>query len=432
MGNSTHNEPIIIGTRLSWGGGEMPFGIAPRDARHHVYVIGKTGSGKSTLLRNVLLQHAFAGQGFALVDPHGDLAEELLHHIPPSRSDDLVYFNPGDLEYPVGMNLVAHVAPDERHLVASGIVASFKSLWRSSWGPRTEYILYNCVAALLDCENTTLLGLPRLLTDTSYREWVVRQIKDPIIRAFWLTEFAAYDERFLTEAVSPIQNKVGALLGSPVVRNIIGQVKTKLDVRFIMDEGKILIANLSKGRLGEDKSNLLGSLLVMQFQLSAMSRASVPEEERRDFALVIDEFQNFSTDGLASILSESRKFHLSLLLCHQYIAQLTPEIRDAVFGNVGTVIAFRVGSADADVLAREFGGEYAASQFVDLSRFEVLARCLVDGETMGPFRARMLPPISRRHARCDMLAARSREKYGRPRAVVEEKISRWLSKTSDA
>jgi hypothetical protein len=425
------NDIIIIGTRTHYGGEERLFGITPQDARHHLYVIGKTGSGKTTLLRNLLIQHACAGRGFALIDPHGDLAEEILQHIPMHRADDLVYFNPADLEYPIGVNLIGQVPPDDRHLVASGIVSALKSIWGElSWGPRMEYILYNAVAALLDCENTTLLGLPRLLTDPAYREWVVRQVKDPVIRAFWVTEFAAYDERFMREAIAPIQNKIGQFLASPPVRNILGQVKSKIDFRFMMDTGRMFIANLSKGRLGEDKANLLGSLVVTQFQLAAMSRATMAEESRRDFFLLIDEFQNFTTDAFASVLSEARKYHLCLTLSHQYIDQLTPKVRSAVLGNVGGVISFRIGSTDAEILTREFGGDYAASQFVELDRFEVLARILNDGESVGPFRARTLPPISNAHTKRDALIARSREKYGSKRSVVEGKINRWFQ--SDA
>jgi hypothetical protein len=310
--------------------------------------------------------------------------------------------------------------------MASGIVSAFKNIW-DSWGPRMEYILYNAVAALLDCENTTLLGLPRLLTDPSYRDWVVRQVKDPVIRAFWLEEFASYDDRFMREAIAPIQNKIGQFLASPPVRNILGQVKSKVDFRFMMDTGRIFIANLSKGRLGEDKANLIGSLLVTQFQLAAMSRANVPEEKRRDFALIIDEFQNFTTDAFASILSEARKYRLCLTLSHQYIEQLTPKVRNAVLGNVGGIISFRIGNTDAEILAQEFGDDYAASQFVELDRFEILTRLLKDGESVGPFRGRTLPPIAKAHTKRTVLIARSREKYATSRSVAEGKINRWFT-----
>jgi len=253
------HSQIIIGNRHGWGGDE-PFGISPEDLRQHVYVIGKTGAGKTTLIRNLIVQHIDAGHGVGLIDPHGDLALELLNHIPGERAKHLCYFNPGDLEFPVGLNLLAQVPPDARHLVASGIIAAFKGIWGDSWGPRLEYILYNAVAALLDCENTTLLGVNRLLSDKKYRAWVVRQIKDPFIRDFWTEEYEAYDPRFQREAIAPIQNKVGQFLQSPVIRNILGQVKSKVSFPFIMDQGRIFIANLAKGKVGEDKANLLGSL----------------------------------------------------------------------------------------------------------------------------------------------------------------------------
>ncbi len=341
------DEPyIIIGEREGWGD-PRPFGISASDQRQHIYIIGKTGSGKTTLLRNLIIQHIALGHGVGVIDPHGDLAEELLHHIPPKRADHLVYFNPGDLEFPIGLNVLANVAPDNRHLVASGIVGAFKGIWRDSWGPRLEYILYNAVSALLDCRNATLLGVNRMLTDPTFRAKVIRQIKDPFIRAFWAEEYEGYDERFKREAIAPIQNKIGQFLLNPVVRNILGQVKSKVSIPFIMDNGRLFIANLSKGSLGHEKANLLGSLIVTQFQLGAMARSNRPEEERRDFYLFIDEFQNFSTDVFASILAEARKYRSCLILSHQYIDQLPLSIRQAVFGNVGTLISFRVGYADA-------------------------------------------------------------------------------------
>src|SRR5258707_482416 len=363
-----NDQPYItIGERQGWGD-PQPFGISAVDQRQHIYVIGKTGSGKSTLLRNLIIQHIMLGHGVGLIDPHGDLAEELLHHIPPSRADHLVYFNPGDLEFPIGLNVLANVAPDSRHLVASGIVGAFKGIWRDSWGPRLEYILYNAVSALLDCRNATLLGVNRMLTDPIFRAKVIRQIKDPFIRAFWAEEYEGYDERFKREAIAPIQNKIGQFLLNPVVRNILGQIKTKVSISFIMDNGRLFIANLSKGSLGHEKANLLGSLIVAQFQLGAMARSNRPEEERRDFYLFIDEFQNFSTDAFASILSEARKYRSCLVLSHQYIDQLPLPIRQAGLGNVGTLISVRVGYADAEGLEKEFGKAFPATAITHRDR----------------------------------------------------------------
>lgn len=420
------SEPdIVIGKRHGWGDSQ-PFGIAAVDERQHIYIIGKTGSGKTTLLRNLILQHIMLGHGVGVIDPHGDLAEELLNHIPPRRADHLVYFNPGDMEFPIGMNVIGNVKPDDRHLVASGIVSSFKAIWRDSWGPRLEYILYNAVSALLECRNQTLLGVNRLLTDDSYRFKVIRQITDPFIRAFWAEEYESYDERFKREAIAPIQNKIGQFLLNPVVRNILGQVRKKVDIPFVMNNGRLFIANLSKGQLGHDKANLLGSLLVTQFQLGAMARSLRPESERRDFYLFIDEFQNFSTDAFASILAEARKYRLCLTLSHQYIDQLPETIRKAVFGNVGTLVAFRMGYTDAEAMAKEFGNAIPPTSLADLERYEAVVKLLVEGANQEPFRASMLPPLGNRVGRRDGLIQLSRERFAMPRAKIEDKLRRWM------
>jgi energy-coupling factor transporter ATP-binding protein EcfA2 len=417
---------ITMGEREGWGKNQ-PFGILIADQRQHIYVIGKTGSGKTTLLQNMIVQHIALGHGVGVIDPHGDLAEELLHHIPPRRADHLVYFNPGNLEFPIGLNVIADVAPDNRHLAASGVVSAFKGIWRDSWGPRLEYILYNAVSALLDCRNATLLGVNRLLTDDQYRAKVIRQIKDPFIRAFWAEEYASYDDRFKREAIAPIQNKLGQFLLNPVVRNILGQVRAKVNIPFMMDNERLFIANLSKGQLGHEKSNLLGSLLVTQFQLGAMARTNQPECKRRDFYLFIDEFQNFSTDAFASVLAEARKYRLCLTLSHQYIDQLSPPVRQAVFGTVGTLIAFRMGYADAEVMEKEFGKTFPASALADLDRYEVVVKLLQGGANQEPFRAKTLPPLKTRTGRKDKLIALSRQRFAMPRLKIEGKLNRWMA-----
>ena len=427
LGTMNNESHVTIGERLGWGN-PQPFGISALDQRQHIYIIGKTGSGKTTLLLNMIVQHIGLGHGVGLIDPHGDLAEELLHYIPPARADHLCYFNPGDLEFPIGLNLLANVPVDGRHLVASGIISAFKGIWRDSWGPRLEYILYNAVSALLECQNVTLLGVNRMLTDELYRTQVIRQIKDPFIRAFWAEEYAGYDMRFQREAIAPIQNKVGQFLLNPVIRNILGQVKAKVSIPFVLDHGRLFIANLSKGRLGEDKANLLGSLLVTQFQLAAMARASRPEPERLDCYLVIDEFQNFSTDAFASLLAEARKYRLCLTLSHQYIDQLSLPVRQAVFGNVGTLIAFRIGYADAEVLEKELGKAVPAAAIADLDRYEAVVKLLQDSSNKTPFRARMFAPVENRPGRKDNLIARSRERFATPRQIVESKLNRWMAR----
>ena len=421
-----NDQPITIGERHGWGD-PRPFGIAAVDERQHIYIIGKTGSGKTTLLQNLILQHIQMGHGVGVIDPHGDLAEELLNHIPPKRADGLVYFNPGDLEYPVGLNVISNVPPDQRHLVASGIVAAFKGIWRDSWGPRLEYILYNAVSALLDCRDETLLGVNRMLTDEAFRFRVVGQIKDPFIKSFWQDEFENYDDKFRLEAIAPIQNKIGQFLLNPVIRNLLGQVQGKVDIPYVMNHGGLFIANLSKGQLGHDKANLLGSLLVTQFQLGAMARSTQPESERRDFYLFIDEFQNFSTDAFASILAEARKYRLSLTLSHQYIDQLSDSIRQAVFGNVGTLVAFRIGYTDAEVMTKEFGKTIPATALADLDRYEAVVKLLVEGANLEPFRARMLPPLENYTGRREHIIARSRERFAMPRAEIERKLNGWMT-----
>jgi hypothetical protein len=419
------NDNLNIGKRAVWGG-ETPFGLSRADRRQHLYTVGKTGTGKSTLLRNLIIQDIEAGEGVAVIDPHGDLAEELLNCIPPWRTDHVVYFDPTDERHSVGLNLVGRVPRVQRHLTASGITSAFKSIWLDSWGPRLEYFLYACVAALLDCENVSLLGVQRMLVDERYREWVVKQIIDPSVRSFWTDEFSTYDKRFLAEILSPVRNKVGQLLMAPPMRHVLGQVSSTFDPRFMMDRGRILIANLSKGKLGEDKSNLLGAILVTQFQLAAMSRADTPEEKRRDFYLYIDEFHNFSTDSFASILSEARKYRLCLTLAHQYVDQLRPEIRNAVFGNVGSMISFRVGESDAEALERTFGHSYTASEFTGLGNYEVLVKLLDRGQNREPFRATTLPPLGKNYGKRQNIIERSRQRYATPRGVVEEKIRRWM------
>jgi hypothetical protein len=423
-------EPLpFVGMRQVWGG-EKLFGLHAPDRRQHVYCVGKSGTGKSTLLRNLILQDIELGHGVGLIDPHGDLAEDILDAIPPWRTDDVVYFNTADLEYPIGLNLLQNVPPERRHRIASGVVGAMKAIWHDSWGPRMEYILYAAVAALLDCQNTSILGIPRMLSDRRYRQWVVDQVKDPVVKSFWTREFENYRTDFMQEAVAPIQNKIGQLLMSPPVRNVLGQVRRKVDPKFMMDNRRIFIANLSKGLLGEDKANLLGSLLVTSFELAALERVGVPEAKRKDFFLYIDEFHNFATDSFATILAEARKYRLNLTLSHQYLDQLRPSVCHAVFGNAGTVISFRVGGRDAKVLAHECGFGYTAGQFSSLGNFEVIVNRLLHGRHVEPFSGRTLAPLEIRSGWRDEVVRRSREKYAARKATVENKIERWLRRAA--
>lgn len=413
------NDKVFIGNGHGWGK-DFHAGLSVSERRQHLYVIGQTGTGKSTLLRNLILQDIEAGRGVALIDPHGDLANEILEHIPPSRTDDVVYLDPTSPD-PLAINLF-RATKDNWHLVASGIVSAFKKIWGDSWGPRLEYILFATLAALIQCDNSSMLGVSRMLHDARYRAWVVRQIDDPMVRSFWLDEFESYDRKFLQEIISPVQNKVGQLFFAPPIRNTLGQVRTKVNFRFMMDRKRIFIANLCKGYLGEAHSNLLGSLLVTGFEIAALSRADSPPDAREDFFLYVDEFQNCATDSFASILSEARKYRLCLTLAHQYTGQLDEGLRDAVFGNVGSLISFRVGESDASVLERQFGGAYTRSQFANLDNYELCARFL----NQQPFLAKSMPPLSTKHQRRDAVIRRSREKYGTNQKIVEERIERWL------
>lgn len=419
---------VVIGQRLGWHG-TVPFGLSVADRRRHVYVIGKTGTGKSTLLRNLIIQDIEAGRGAMLLDPHGDLAEELLDYVPPRRTQDVIYIDPAERSHPIGLNLIDRVPPDDRPLVAANIVATFKHLWRDSWGPRLEYVLYNTLSALLDFPpsrgGVSLLGVPRMFTDPDYRTRVAREIQDPRTRAFWTQEFEAYPERFAAEVVSPIQNKVGALLASPAVRNMLGQATSTLRIGEAMDQRRLIIANLAKGRLGEAASNLLGSLLITSVQLAAMARASIPEEERIDFVAYLDEFHNFTSDAFASILAEARKYRLALVIGHQYLEQLSEPVRAAVFGNCGTLISFGVGHADADEIAPEFD-PYGIDTLTMLSRGEVCVRGVSGGETGQPFLGWTIAEPGPHYAgRREVVLEQTRRRYGRRREVVEAKIGRW-------
>lgn len=422
-----HVDPkeITVVGQTNFRGRHRPFGIYPDDRRRHIYLIGKTGVGKTTLIQNMLIQDIENGKGLALVDPHGDVAEGVLNSIPPSRINDVVYFNPSDIDYPVAFNVLEAIDPRYKYLVASGLVSSLKKIWADSWGPRLEYILRNVILALLDYPSSTMLGIMRMLSDKSYRTKVVEAISDPVVKSFWVNEFANYNERFRSEAISPIQNKVGQFLSSSIVRNIVAQPKSSIDMKDIMDNGKILIINVSKGRIGEDNSALLGAMLITKIQLAAMDRASIPEEERRDFYLYVDEFQNFATESFATILSEARKYHLNLTIAHQYITQMEEPVRDAVFGNVGTMISFRVGAFDAEYLEKEFAPEFTATDLVNLDKYNAYVKLMINGVTSKPFSMQTIPPSPNLHGTMEKVIAVSRERYGNRREDVEEKIARW-------
>jgi hypothetical protein len=357
-----------------------------------MHVVGKTGMGKSTLLRTLVTSDLRVGNGLALIDPHGDLVAEVLRLVPEERRADLILVDPTNPAGRVALNPLDVEDPTQRHRAASGLVGAFRKIWADSWGPRVEYILYNTLRALLDFPGASLLDVPRLLADQGYRETVLRYVTDSRVEEFWRKEFALYPATFRAEAISPIQNKVGQYLASPAVRDILGRREKNLDLRRVMDEGKILIANLSKGKLGEATSSLLGSLLIAGIEQAALGRADVPESQRRDFYLYIDEFQTFATLSLAGILQEARKYRLNLVTAHQYLAQLEDEVRAAVLGNVGTMVAFRVGAEDAEYLAREFYPIFSEDDFLNLPAHHVYLRMTIDGIASRPFSARTLRP----------------------------------------
>jgi len=409
------------------------FGIKVDDRRRHFYVVGKTGMGKTEMLKNMAVQDIQGNNGIGFVDPHGEAAEELLQFIPTERVQDVIYFNPADTDYPIAFNVMEDVNPEHRHLVASGLMSVFKKVWPDVWSARMEYILNNTVLALLEYPGSTLLGINRMLVDVDYRTKVVDKLTDPVVKAFWVQEYARYTQRYEIEATAAIQNKVGQFVSNPLIRNIVGQTRSSFDMREVMDKKKILILNLSKGRIGEDNSRLLGAMLITKIQLAAMSRVSIPESQRQDFFLYIDEFQNFASDSFVSILSEARKYRLSLILSHQYIAQLDENesrVRGAVFGNVGTLVSFRVGAEDAEFLEKEFSPEFLALDFVNLGKYSIYVKLMIDGVTGKPFSATTLPPpaspfASLEESNQDRIIRWTREQYATPRRQVEDSIAKW-------
>lgn len=419
-------NPITVFAKTNFRNQERVFGIKADDRRRHMYILGKTGMGKTNLLENLAIQDIQQGHGICFIDPHGDVALKLIKAIPPERINDVIYFDPADQDFPIAFNVLEQVGADQRSVVASGLVSVFKKIWADSWGPRLEYILRNAILALLEYPGATLLGVMRILVDKSYRERVMEKVTDPVVKQFWTVEFAGWNERVLQEVISPIQNKVGQFTSNSLIRNIIGQPTSAFDVRKIMDERKILIMNLAKGKIGEDSTALLGAMMVTKIQQAAMGRVDTPEEERNDFYLYIDEFQNFATLSFANILSEARKYRLSLILANQYITQFEEEIRDAIFGNAGTIISFRVGAMDAEFLEKEFEPVFMLNDMVNLPKYQVYLKLMIDGIAGDAFSATTLPPILVETPGIDdKVIAVTRERYASAREEVEDKIRRW-------
>lgn len=375
-------------------------------------------------MQKLIAQAIEAGGGVGLVDPHGDFAESILDLVPPHRVSDVIYFNAADFEYPIAFNLFQPVDPRRRHLVTSSVISAFRGVWGESFGVRTEWILSGCVSALLECQNASLLCIGRLLSDQLFRESVLRRVKDPGVLAFW-KEFTSYDKRFASEIVAPLQNKLGALLMSANARNILGQVSNRVDMRYVMDNRRILIVNLARGLIGEERASLLGALVISSIKTAALSRADLKEDQRVPFELIVDEHNLFGTDAFSSILAESRKYALGLVLSTQQLHAIRDDVRHAIFGNCGSLISFRVGESDAAILAREFGSDFNPSLFANLANFEVCAKLLQEGRHNDPFLAKTHPPSARRYGRRDNIVRRSRRWHATPRVVVEDRIRRW-------
>lgn len=429
--NVVSDKDVTYFAKTNFRNANRLFGIKRADRRQHMYIVGKTGTGKSALLHNLIVQDIANGEGVCVIDPHGELVENILKKIPEERIKDVVYFNPADSEFHIGFNVLELPDPKYKHLVASGLMGIFTKIWQNVWSARMEYILNNAILALLDTPGTTLLSIPRLLVDKEYRQKIIANVKDPVVKSFWVHEYEEWRDQFRNEAIAPIQNKVGQFLSTSLIRNIVGQSKSTIDIFEIMNEGKIFLVNVSKGRIGEDNSSLLGGMLITKLQLSAMERVRIPEEERTDFYLYVDEFQNFATDSFASILSEARKYRLNLIIAHQYIGQLVTDVstrvKDAIFGNVGTMIIFRVGAADAEFLESEFAPEFSVQDMVNLPNYSIYLKLMVDGVTSRPFSAVTLPPfkVTESAATEAKIIQESRRRYMRPRYLVEEEINRW-------
>ncbi len=400
------------------------FGIKKDDRRRHMYVLGKSGSGKSKLLEILAVEDIRRGEGVGVVDPHGELIHDVLKQIPADRVNDIVYINPADKDYPIGFNPMK-TTPELREGTASGFVSVFKKQFGYSWGPRLEYVMRYAILALTYYPETTMLDVVKILTDKDFRKKVLTYVEDPVVKTFWLKEFSTYNDKFATEAVAPILNKVGQFTASPTIRNIIGQTKDTFEFEDAMNSQKIILVDLSSGKIGEDNSELLGSLMITKMQLAAMARAKLKPEERKDFFLYVDEFQNFATDSFSKILSEARKYRLSLTLANQYVAQMEEGVRDAVFGNVGTLISFRVGANDAAYLEKEFSPTFEKDDLIGLDNRHMYLNMLIDGVATNSFSARSVDVVPGTGENVDQIVAMSREKYAKPREEIEEQIRRW-------
>ncbi len=425
-------EQVTYFGETDFRGKRVRFGIKAEDRSRHVYIIGKTGMGKSTLLENMAAQDIKNGEGMCFLDPHGSAIDTLLEYVPEERLNDVVYFAPFDSENPISFNILETVAEDQKHLVVQGLMSTFDKIWPDTFSERMKYILSNTLLALLEYPGSTLLGVNRMYADKGYREEVVKNVTDPTVKTFWVDEFAKWDERFMREATAAIQNKIGQFTANPIVRNIIGQKTSSFDFREVMDQKKILLINLSKGRIGEQNAGLLGGMLITKIYLAAMSRADATKAEMAElpsFFLFVDEFQNFANESFADILSEARKYKLNLTMAHQYVEQMEEEVRDAVFGNVGTTVCFRVGPLDAELLEKVFVPTFTQEDIVNLGRFQIYLTLMIDGVGSKPFSATTMSPLPKNPIsfREEVIEA-SRKNFSKPRKEVQEYIDEWYKK----
>ena len=392
---------------------DLIFGIKDEDRRRHLWAIGKTGTGKSTLIANMAIDDMKKGRGVAIIDPHGDLSDIILNYVPASRMNDVIYFNPNDRDRPVRLNVLEVKNPAQRELIVSGIVAIFNKLYGHSWGPRLEYILRNTLLALSEIPGMTLVEVPRLLTDRTFRQNAMTKLSDPVIRRYFENEFDRMPEKMLQESIAPILNKVGQFVSSPLIRAIIERPQSSIDMEEIMNEGKILIANLAQGKIGEDNAALIGAMLITKFQLAAMNRVDRSEGERRDFYLYVDEFQNFATTSFIKILSEARKYKLNLTMANQYMAQIPIEVQKAILGNAGSIVSFTIGADDARIIMKEFGEVFTDRDLVNLENYQIAVRLMVDAMSGRAFVARTLPLPASRNENREKVIRVSRERWGR-------------------
>ncbi len=430
MSDSSLPPKVTYLGQVDYRNKSLTFGIKANDRTRHMYVIGKTGMGKSTLLENLAVQDIRNGEGVCVIDPHGSMAEKLLEYIPEERIKDVIYFAPFDTDHPLGLNVLEKVDISKRHLVANGLMSAFKKIFgEERFSDRIQYILNNIILALLENENESLLGVNRMLTDKEYRKYIISNVKDPSVKSFWEEEFAKAGDKYQQEAAPGIQNKIGQFISNPLIRNIIGQKRTSFDIREIMDKKKILIVNLSKGKVGEGNANLIGSLLITKIYLAAMSRADAGVhalEELPPFYFYVDEFQNFANESFANILSEARKYNLALTVAHQYVEQMTDEVKAAVFGNVGTMIVFRVGATDAEIFEKEFAPYFILDDIVNLSAYQIYLRLMIDGVGSRPFSAKTLDPIKRPPVSfVNEIIAHTRDSFSKKVSDAELEIKEW-------